>query len=189
MESIIRIEIGIVALLLTVGLVGCGGNDGGSSVASANGSASSPTSSASAGSGSEQDQLLRYARCLREHGVPNFPDPDEDGELSVDPAKPDLQAVGATREQVLAAQEKCRPYLPNGGELQREDPPSREQGFALARCMREHGVPNFPDPDEDGGFALDGLGIDPDGPAMRAAQQACGVERGRTVPPGATVHD
>jgi hypothetical protein len=42
--------------------------------------------------------------------------------------------------------------------------------------MREHGVPNFPDPDENGGFALGGL--DPDSPTMKAAEQACGLNKG-----------
>jgi hypothetical protein len=126
---------------------------------------------------------------MREHGVPRFPDPDENGDFGIDLEKPDLQTVGATRERVLAAQEKCRPYLPNGGELQR-DQPSREQGFAYARCMRQHGVPNFPDPDEDGGFALGG--IDPDSPKMKAAERACGRRGGGTAPTapeGATVHE
>src|SRR5262249_48442510 len=73
-ETIMRTRMGIIAaLLLTVGLVGCGGNDGGDGVASANGSTGSPTNSASSGSGSERDKALRYAQCMRENGVPKFP--------------------------------------------------------------------------------------------------------------------
>jgi hypothetical protein len=40
----------------------------------------------------------------------------------------------------------------------------------FAKCIREHGVPNFPDPDEDGNFDLpDGM----DDAALRDAQTAC----------------
>jgi hypothetical protein len=41
--------------------------------------------------------------------------------------------------------------------------------------MRDNGVPNFPDPDPNGGIQIDGNkpGLDPNGTAFKAAQQAC----------------
>jgi hypothetical protein len=44
--------------------------------------------------------------------------------------------------------------------------------LAFARCMRDNGVADFPDP-RDGGINLLGTGIDVNSPAMRAAREAC----------------
>jgi hypothetical protein len=47
----------------------------------------------------------------------------------------------------------------------------------FSRCMRAHGVPNFPDPApaSGGGFGLifGGSGIDPAAPLFRVAQRSC----------------
>ena len=47
----------------------------------------------------------------------------------------------------------------------------------FSRCMRSHGVPNFPDPSSasGGGFGLvfGGSGIDPAAPLFRVAQRSC----------------
>ena len=50
----------------------------------------------------------------------------------------------------------------------------------MSRCMRSHGVPNFPDPQfqtaPGGGFGvkIGGPGVNPSSPAFQAAQKACG---------------
>ena len=50
----------------------------------------------------------------------------------------------------------------------------------MARCMRSHGVPNFPDPQfatgPNGGLGvkIGGAGIDPSSPAFQAASKECG---------------
>ena len=45
--------------------------------------------------------------------------------------------------------------------------------LAYARCMRENGIPNFPDPVGDG-ISLRGTGIDRNTPEFQAAAKACG---------------
>ena len=45
-----------------------------------------------------------------------------------------------------------------------------------ARCMRDHGVHNFPDPLPNGGFRIP-TGIDTQSPAFNTASQACGSGR------------
>lgn len=47
------------------------------------------------------------------------------------------------------------------------------QAVAFVRCLRENGVPNFPDPRPDGGIGLDPSLIDVNGPAYKKAEQAC----------------
>jgi hypothetical protein len=178
-ETKMRTSVGIAALLLTVGLVGCGGTDNGSGVASANGSTSSPTSSASTGSGSERDQALRYARCMRENGVPNFPDPNvgENGELTQE-----LNGEGFDPQSLEKAQDTCKRYLPNGGEPQKLDPQRLEQLRKMAQCIRRHGFPDFPDPTDEGLQinANEHPEWSPDNPTFKAAQQACD----KYAPPG-----
>src|SRR5262245_21466527 len=188
-ETIMRTRMGIIAaLLLTVGLVGCGGNDGDDGVASANGSTGSPTSSASSGSGSERDKALRYAQCMRENGVPKFPDPDEGFVPEPGNAKEIAGSFGVDRDELGvdwakfdAAHEKCRRYLPNGGVPQQPDPEAVEQKRQYAQCMRENGVPTFPDPSADGRFQIDPNEIDRDSPTYKAADEKCNDEVGPRV--------
>src|SRR5918994_1706372 len=44
--------------------------------------------------------------------------------------------------------------------------------LAFSRCMRDNGIANFPDPNPNG-INIDGLGIDPDSPQFKAAEEAC----------------
>ena len=106
-----------------------------------------------------------YAQCIRDNGVPDFPDPDADGELR-GPAheKQDDPAF-------QAAQEKCRDLAP-GGEHEKSDPATVEQMRKFSQCMRDNGLPDFPDPDPDG--RLRGAGHEQqDTPTYRAAMEAC----------------
>jgi hypothetical protein len=161
----------VLGALLALAAAGCGGadaNDDG--IASAGGTAK-PSSSASAASGSNQDRIFQYAQCMRDNGVPDFPDPEVEGG-AVRMRMPE----GVDRQKVDAAQEKCKQYLPNGGEQNGPpNPQMREQMLKLAQCMRENGVPNFPDPSDDGGVRIDigKLGVDPESETFKSAQQKC----------------
>ena len=44
----------------------------------------------------------------------------------------------------------------------------------LSQCVRENGVPDFPDPNADGGYNLRGVSTGPDDPRIQAAMDACG---------------
>jgi hypothetical protein len=126
----------------------------------------------STASGASADsQAVRYAECMRENGVPNFPDPVtgqlqlQDG-ADLDPNSPEFQA----------AQEACQDKLPagvqDGGAASQE---TQAQVLKFAKCMRKNGVPDFPDPSVQGGAVLSQTpGIDPNSPQFQAAQQACG---------------
>lgn len=49
-----------------------------------------------------------------------------------------------------------------------------QNGLALSRCMRSHGLPSFPDPNSQGAIQLNqGSGINPSSAKFQAAQRAC----------------
>lgn len=56
-------------------------------------------------------QALAYSRCMRSHGVPNFPDPDSSGNPLAS-----TKQIGASNPRFDAAQEACRRLLPNGSQ-------------------------------------------------------------------------
>jgi hypothetical protein len=100
---------------------------------------SSGPSSPSGGSGA-----LAFANCMRANGVPNFPDPQPGGgQLFEIPAGANPAAPAFT-----AARAKCQKLVPNDGAAGSGPPPS-DQTLAklvrIARCMRQHGISDFPD--------------------------------------------
>jgi hypothetical protein len=123
-----------------------------------------------------REAQLAFARCMREHGV-DMPDPsaDERGLTRIGPRK------GQSESEFREAEQACRKHLeavdpPELSDEQREE--FRKAALEHARCMRENGVPKFPDPTfgEGGGAQVrigPGTGIDPDDPDFREAQEKC----------------
>jgi hypothetical protein len=130
-------------------------------LAAACGSSGSSTGShgaPNAGGSTTSASLVRYSACMRSHGVPNYPDPDSSGQLP----KPDAHHLGVSSSQLQATQQACQHLLPSNGRainagsitqcMMADDCPqslvqhllNEERSFA--RCMRSHGVPNWPDP-------------------------------------------
>lgn len=166
----------VLGLLLVLGLTvtGCAKPSGGDGVASAGGT---PTASASSATGNsrpdpvkDQENFLKYAQCMRDQGI-DMPDPKMDGGgISM------MIPQGTDKAKVDAANELCKQHLPNGGQPMKADPEMQEKMRKFAQCMRENGLPEFPDPGEDGGIRLDGNkagALDPSGEAFKKAEAAC----------------
>jgi hypothetical protein len=159
---------GAPALMLMLALAGCAAQNGGDGVATANGKPSATASSQP--STNDEDNALKYAQCMRQHGMSWFPDPQ--------PGSRGLQIKippGLDKAKVDAAMEACKKFMPGGGETGKLDPEALEQARQMAKCMREHGVPNFPDPNANGQIQIDGnkLGVGPGDPTFDAAEKAC----------------
>jgi hypothetical protein len=102
---------------------------------------------------------VTYSHCMRSHGVPGFPDPASEGTLP----KTSAQALGVSSSRFQAAQSACQPELPAVTSSQQQARQCLQAGAcpqalvqqmltadrAFARCMRSHGVPNWPDPTTD----------------------------------------
>jgi hypothetical protein len=126
--------------------------------------------STSTGTGSGDALALKFATCMRAHGVPNFPDPGvpvgQPGS-GIDPDAPAVQASEQTCDKLTNNPQ------PKGS------PASAAQRHAAldqAACMRKHGVPNFPDPTflSSGGDSVNLAGLNPQSPAFRKARRICG---------------
>ena len=130
---------------------------------SSTGSGGAPNARGSVNSSS----LVGYSHCMRSHGVPNYPDPGGGNTLPDGLPKVGPQQLGVSPSQLQGAQQACQHLLPTGGSLQQQEsqcmqnndcsPALEEQMLTadrkLARCMRSHGVPNFPDPANGGSGA------------------------------------
>jgi hypothetical protein len=200
--------LGLVALASgVVVLAGCGGgsssNPGVAKLSSGTGSSSTGSSSTSseAGSSSPEDtanaqkHMVAYARCMRSHGVPGFPEPSE-GRIEIQRSSRNGKSGGLNPEsaQFQSADKTCRKLLPNGGipspQAQKQ---AQERALAFSRCMRSHGVPNFPTPTISGNKVTQKIsskeGIDPSSPQFQSAQKACqayfGPAGGKGLPKGA----
>jgi hypothetical protein len=119
---------------------------------------------------------MKYAQCMRAHGVPDFPDP-VDGGFHINNTNPNSD-LDPSSPQFVAADSACKALSPEGraagGTV---DPQLQAQALAYSACMRSHGVPSYPDPVFVGGSIREtvraGSGADPTSPLFIAAQNAC----------------
>jgi hypothetical protein len=191
-----------VALLLAMAalLVGtataCGDKDGNDGVATLDNTSNSSDEGEDGdggddgddGDSSMEDQALEFSQCMRENGVPDFPDPEfnEDGGMMLS------RSVGPGDVLDHEAEEKamkaCEDKMPRGGgNFSEEDRAEMQDAFLeYAECMREHGI-DMPDPDfsgEGGAFRMGvgGDGMDPNDPAFKEADDACHDKLGDVGP-------
>jgi hypothetical protein len=114
----------------------------------------------------------KFSACMRKHGVTNFPDPNSQGviqfgsDTGIDPKSPTF----------LSARSTCQKLLPDGGQPSpQQQARMQQQLLAFSKCMRAHGIQDFPDP-SNGGLKLRagaGSDLDPDNPQFQSAQRAC----------------
>jgi hypothetical protein len=140
-------------------------------------SASSGTSSSSAGSSTYQ-QAVAYAQCMRQHGVPNFPDPLPNGGFGLSSS-----VTGGTDGQVSpqyhAAANDCASLSPTGPVSHQRQDKALSQLLKVSACMRSHGYKNFPDPTfSNEGIVLHIVGFDRNSPQFQSAWQTCQTQSG-----------
>lgn len=132
-------------------------------------------------------------QCLRANGMPNLPDPriDADGQPHFpggDPGDPPPQAERACMPVYNRLPASVRDGGPEqeGGEASR--PPADIPALLrLARCMREQGMPDWPDPRADGTFPLSGTAFEREGKSPRFLKAARACARFNPDPSG-TIH-
>jgi len=157
-----KLKILVVGLLLAGAMTGCGDSGKGDpSVATGDSAGANPAASASFDG-------AKYAKCMRDNGMDWFPE--------VTGANADLDIPeGVDRSKLDTALEACREYAPageNGGQRPATGQDTTK-ALAYAKCMRESGVPDFPDPGSDGNMHLDGTVIDRESPTFQTANDKC----------------
>jgi hypothetical protein len=135
--------------------------------------------------GSQQNGVAAaysYARCMRSHGVPNFPDPKVSSSpghtsvaIAVNPSETASPKFGS-------AQKACNGILPTPGDARAQEQAHKQTLLAFARCLRANGVQDFPDPDVQGQLNLQTViaaGVDIHSRTFLDAAKACvGVTHG-----------
>jgi CDGSH-type Zn-finger protein len=88
-----------------------------------------------------QSAPIAFSKCMRAHGVTNFPDPSGGGGLNIagtgiNPQSPAFRSAQAT----------CLKLMPGGGPGTHATAQQIKEATETAVCMRNHGVTGFPDP-------------------------------------------
>jgi len=163
--------IALIAIAVTVALCGCG--------------ATGQPSGTATNAASADASAFAMARCMRSHGVTNFPDPTKASggagfSISAIPGSSTLTVDGTTFEGPAfeSAVKACKLF--GGGTA---PPPitasQKRKAVAFAECIRKHGVPGFPDPTfpAGGGIAQSsGPKINRNSPAFQRAVAVCNKE-------------
>jgi hypothetical protein len=146
--------IATVLMVLVAGAAGCTRNE--------------DPAVATAGTGGERS-ALEYSTCMREQGLTWFPDPDAQGNLTVH------NPEGVDQGKIDKAEQACKVYAPWEGPKKAPPAAELEKIRQVSRCMREHGIEKYPDPDAYGSVRIDSkaLGVDPDSETFKKARQEC----------------
>lgn len=143
--------IALAAINSALALAACGGPG-----RPATASSGKPATASSGSNSSGQTPGLAYSKCMRSHKVPNFPDPNVDSGYQVQVSGyhisvtiGSIPGINVQSPAFLAANLACQMLLPGGAQAPGQTHPTAAamaKARAWAKCMRAHGVPNFPDP-------------------------------------------
>ncbi len=90
-------------------------------------------------------QAVKFAKCMRSHGVSQFPDPSASGKLTID-AVANGSSVNTSTPAFTQAISACKDLEPAGFTGSKRSSPQQQAALRFARCIRANGVKDFPDP-------------------------------------------
>jgi hypothetical protein len=173
-RSLVRKSALLGALLvgLAVTLAACSSGSSGSGSTTTTTTAASAGSSSSGASNTVTQQSLKYAQCMRAHGVTGYADPAPGKAQSIGGSG--LDTSSPTYQAAASACKKDQPTAGNGTD-QGPTPAAQTAQLKFAECMRSHGVTKFPEGTGNGGGqqSLSQYGIDTNSPTFLKANQAC----------------
>jgi hypothetical protein len=138
-----RVALALVALISLIS-AGCGSNapsetgTAGSSVTSGSTGTAGNADTGGTKKAGDQDKAVKFAECIREHGVPHFPDPDAKGDF--------VFGIDVSPAVWQKAVDACKDLEPPGALSGKRSPKQQSAALRFAQCIREHGVKDFPDP-------------------------------------------
>ncbi len=131
-----------VALAAAPLMAACTRSGGGPQVATGDNRAPGGGSIQPAPAADEDERRRQFVSCMRSLGVELATPGGERREPST---------TGPEADRANAALEQCRVYLPGEGRPPQPSQEDIEKAIAYARCVRENGVPYYPDPDPETG--------------------------------------
>lgn len=115
---------------------------------------------------------VEFATCMRDHGVPNFPDPETSFAIQIP-----ISLAKHPSPAFTSAMRACKYLEPPDTSPRVVSASQQAAALKLARCMREHGVPNYPDPTYKDGHevppSVADPAINPASSAFGAASKTC----------------
>ena len=108
---------------------------------SAGGTGTTGTGTASSGANTKltaRDKAVKFAECIRAHGVSDFPDPDAKNQFQYG-----VSVSPAVWKQATTA---CKDLQPAGTLSGKRTPKQQSASLRFAQCVRDNGVKDFPDP-------------------------------------------
>jgi hypothetical protein len=163
----------IFSTVVVLAIGGCARPSEEEGVATAAGISATQSADPDRPSENPQERVRQFVACMRANGV-DVPDPESDDRTGKTALRFDDAITAAEKAEIVAAMEKCNKYFPSGGENIRLTPEHVESARRFGQCMRDNGVPAWPDPDADGNFKTDSLtAVRKDDPAVQAALEKC----------------
>jgi hypothetical protein len=161
-----------LAALATLAVIVAGCGDG------STGTGNSTAASGGNGTASIHEKAVKFAECMRANGVRAFPDPGTSGSFTIDGVVngSSLDPNSAAWKNAIGA---CKNLEPPGFTGAKATPQQRTVRLKFAQCIRENGVPDFPDPTPNGPLVDTNLipsAATPAGmSALNAAMHKCGA--------------
>jgi hypothetical protein len=127
--------------LISVISAGCGSNAPSETGAASNTGTASSAGTTSSGANKKltaRDKAVKFAECIRAHGVSDFPDPDEKNQFEYG-----VSVSPAVWKQATTA---CKDLQPPGTLSGKRTPKQQSASLRFADCVRDNGVKDFPDP-------------------------------------------
>jgi hypothetical protein len=92
-----------------------------------------------------EQALLDFAQCMRDNGVPSFPDPVAKPDGGFRLQRPPDVSPSALDDALTSCQSEAQAAGIDSGSAA-PDTDAQDQLLELSRCMRANGIPEFPDP-------------------------------------------
>lgn len=137
----------------------------------------SPSDVGARSSGSQAQAAFAFAHCIRDHGVPGFPDPVVTTSPDQTTLKQMVPASVVNSPAFKSAQRACTALAPGPPTNHpTSHGPGRQVLLAFAQCLRAHGISNFPDPNAQGqltGQMLSAAGVNVHAPGFFTVARGC----------------
>jgi hypothetical protein len=125
-----------MAILVAAVAVGCGGTQSSSSGTSTAGHTGTAGHTSTV---TLREKAVKFSECMRTNGVGDFPDPNASGAFP-------SYGVSVSKAVWMKAVAACKALQPPGTLSAKLSPKQLSAAIRFAQCVREHGVPDFPDP-------------------------------------------